>query len=160
MILENSPVVSELAAVIEKIAATMNELSAAAEEVTEKISQVLAKEDKYKSVLTDKKLRQPQPGAGQTTQADGVAEVVLRKIVPGELARYQAQIAKAKAAELPIEKKQAAEQESKRRRHHQIYQQYAERVGGGASVQLQDQKVAEQILVEIGELRKAVNVTG
>ena len=75
--------------------------------------------------------------------------MILKKIAPDELARYQAQIAKAKAVELPIEKKQAAEQDGKHRRRHQIYQQYAERVGGGTSVQLQDRKVAEQILVEM-----------
>ena len=93
MILENSPVVGELAEVIEKIAATMNELSAAAEEVTGKINQVLAQGDKDQPVVTDEKLRQPQLEAGQATQADGVAEVILRKIAPGDLARYQAQIA-------------------------------------------------------------------
>ena len=149
MILENSPVVGELAEVIEKIAETMNELSAAAEEVTEKIEQVLAKGDKEPPVLTDKRLRQPQPEIGQTTQADGVAEVILRKMTPDNLARYQAQITKAKVPEPPIEDKQVAESEDKRRRRRQIYQQYAERVGGGASSQLQDQKVAEQILVEM-----------
>ena len=39
-------------------------------------------------------------------QGDGVAEVMLRSIDPCELARYQAQIAKAKATEQPVEKKQ------------------------------------------------------
>ncbi len=123
MILENSPVVGELAEVIEKIAATMNELSAAAEEVTGKINRVLAKGDKDQPVVTDKKLRQPQLEAGQTTQADGVAEVILRKIAPGDLARYQAQIAEVKAAEPLVEKKQAVEQADKRHRRRQIYQQ-------------------------------------
>ena len=42
----------------------------------------------------------------QSTQADGVAEVILKNIAPDDLARYQAQIAKAKAPEQPIEKKQ------------------------------------------------------
>ena len=148
MILENSPVVSELAAVIEKIAATMNELSTAAEEVTEKISQVLAKEDQDQSVLTNKKLRQSQPGAGQTTQADGVAEVVLRKIAPDALARYQAQIAKAEAPEPSIEKKQATEQEDKRRRRREIYQQYAAKFVGKSPHEC-DRLVVRQLMSEL-----------
>ena len=61
----------------------------------------------------------------QSMQADGVAEVVLRKIAPDDLARYQAQTAKAKVPEPPAEKKQAAEEERKRRRRREIYQQYA-----------------------------------
>ena len=81
----------------------MNELSAAAEEVTGKINQVLAQGDK-EPVVTDEKLRQPQLEEGQATQADGVAEVILRNIDPGDLARYQAQIAEAKATEPPLRK--------------------------------------------------------
>ena len=64
-------------------------------------------------------------GQRQSTQADGVAEVILRRIDPHDLARYQAQIAKAKAPEQPIGKTQEVEQESKRRRRREIYQQYA-----------------------------------
>ena len=44
---------------------------------------------------------------------------------------------------------QRVEQDRKRRLRREIYQQYAERVGDGVSVQHQDQKVAEQILVEM-----------
>ena len=95
MILENSPVVNELAAVIGKITATMNELSAAAADITGKMNRVLAKGDK-EPVVTDEKLRPPQLKEGQSTQADGVAEVILKKIAPGDLARYQAQIARRK----------------------------------------------------------------
>ena len=148
MILENSPVVGELAAVIEEIAATMNELSAAAEKVTGKIDQVLAQGDKDQPVLTDEKLRQPQLEAGQTTQANGVAEVILRKIAPGDLARYQAQIAKAKATEPPIEKKQAAEQDDKRRRRREIYQQYAAKFVGKSPHEC-DRLVVRQLMSEL-----------
>ena len=70
--------------------------------------------------VTESMVGQKQPG-----QVGGVAEVILSKISPGDLARYQAQIAKAKTTEPPIEKKQEAEQEGKRRRRRQIYQQYA-----------------------------------
>ena len=105
MILENSPVVGELAEVIEKITATMNELSAVAEGVTEKINQVLAQGDK-EQVPTDEKLRQSQLEEGQATQGNGVAEVILRRFDPRDIARYEAQIAEATRAEQPIEKKQ------------------------------------------------------
>ena len=115
IILENLPAVGELAAVIGEIAAVMNELSAAAEKVTGKIDQVLALGDKDQPVLPDEKLRQPQLEAGQATQANGVAEVILRKIAPDELARYQAQIDKAKAAEPSIEKRQKPVQRQKQR---------------------------------------------
>ena len=64
-------------------------------------------------------------GQGQSMQVDGVAEVILRKVAPDALARYQAQIAQAKVPEPPVEKKQTVEQEAKRRRRRQIYQQYA-----------------------------------
>ena len=69
-------------------------------------------------------------GHQPSTQADGVAEVVLRHIDPDALARYQAQIAKAKAAEPPTEKKQVTEQDEKRRRRRDIYQQYAAKFVG------------------------------
>ena len=147
MILENSPVVGELAAVIGEIAASMNELSAAAEEVTEKINQVLTKGDKAQAV-TDEKLRQPQLEAGQATQADGVAEVILKKIAPDALARYQAQIAEAKATEQPIERKQAAEQDSKRRRRREIYQQYAAPFVGKSLYEC-DRLVVRQLMSEL-----------
>ena len=105
MILENSPVVDELATVIGKITATTNELSAVAEGVTEKINQVLAQGDK-EQVPTDEKLRQSQLEEGQATQGNGVAEVILRRFDPRDIARYEAQIAEATRAEQPIEKKQ------------------------------------------------------
>ena len=106
MIRENSPVVGEITEVIGQIAATMNELSAAVEGVAEEISQVVAESDKVQSGLPDEKLRQPQLEAGQATQANGVAEVILRNIAPGDLARYEAQMAEAKVAEQLVEKKQ------------------------------------------------------
>ena len=67
------------------------------------------------------------PTAGQrpSMQADGVAEVILRKIAPDDLARYQAQIVKEKAPEQPVKNKQQIEQERKLRRRREIYQQYA-----------------------------------
>ncbi|MEL6263453.1 MAG: MobF family relaxase [Cyanobacteria bacterium J06626_6] len=69
-------------------------------------------------------------GQGRSVQADGVAEVILSKIAPDDLARYQAQIAEAKASEPPVEKKQTAEQADKRHRRRQIYQQYAAKFEG------------------------------
>ena len=148
MILESLPAVGELAAVIEEITATMKELSVAAEEATGKIDQVLAKGDKNQSVVTDEKLRQPQLEVGQATQANGVAEVILRKIASGELARHQAQIAEAKTPEPPIEKKQAVEQESKRRRRREIYQQYAAKFVGKSAYEC-DLLVVRQLMSEL-----------
>ena len=69
-------------------------------------------------------------GQGRSVQADGVAEVILSKIAPDDLARYQAQIAEAKVPEPPIENRQTAEQEDKRHRRRQIYQQYAAKFEG------------------------------
>ena len=88
--------------------------------------------------------------AGQqpSTQADGVAEVVLRRIDPDALARYQAQIAKAKAAEPPIEKKQVAEQDEKRRRRREIYQQYAAKFVGKSLYEC-DRLVVRQLMSEL-----------
>ncbi len=88
--------------------------------------------------------------AGQrpSTQADGVAEVILRKIAPDALARYQAQIAKAKAPEPPVEKKQTAEQDDKRRRRRQIYQQYAAKFVGKSLYEC-DRLVARQLMSEL-----------
>ena len=74
--------------------------------------------------------------------------MVLRKIAPDDLARYEAQIAKAKATEQPIEKKQAAEQEEKRRRRRQIYQQYAAKFVG-KSVYECDLLVVRQLMSEL-----------
>ena len=105
MILENSPVVDELATVIERITATMNELSAAAQGVTGKIDQALAKGNK-EQVPTDEKLRQSQLEEGQARQGNGVAEMILRRFDPRDIAQYEAQIAKAKKAEQPVEEKQ------------------------------------------------------
>ena len=88
--------------------------------------------------------------AGQrpSMQADGVAEVVLRKIAPDKLARHQAQIAKAIATEPPVEKTQAAEQESKRRRRRETYQQYAAKYVG-KSVYECDLLVVRQLMSEL-----------
>ena len=147
MILENSPVVNELAAVIGKITATMNELSAAAADITGKMNRVLAQGDK-EPVVTDEKLRQPQLKEGQAMQGDGVAEVILRGVDPHDLARYQAQIAEAKATAPAIEKKQAAEQDEKRRRRRQIYQQYAAKFVG-KSVYECDRLVVRQLMSEL-----------
>ena len=148
MILENSPVVGELAAVIEAITATMNELSAAAEKVTGKIDQVSAQGDKDQPVMTDRKLRQPQLEAGQATQANGVAEVILRNMAPGDLARYEAPIAEAKVAEQPIEKKQPTEPDEKRRRRREIYQQYAAKFVGKSLYEC-DHLVVRQLMSEL-----------
>ena len=84
----------------------------------------------------------------QPTQADGVAEVVLRKIAPDDLARYQAQIAEAKATEPPIEEKQTAEQDEKRRRRRQIYQQYAAKFAGKSDREC-DLLVVRQLMSEL-----------
>ena len=88
--------------------------------------------------------------AGQrpSTQVGGVAEVILRKIAPDVLARYEAQMAEAKTPEPPIEKKQAAEQNEKRRRRRQIYQQYAANFVG-KSVYECDRLVVRQIMSEL-----------
>ncbi|MEM9947525.1 MAG: hypothetical protein AAF810_15925 [Cyanobacteria bacterium P01_D01_bin.36] len=87
-------------------------------------------------------------GQRQSMQADGVAEVILRKIAPDDLARYQAQTAKAKAPAQPIEKQQAAEQEEKRRRRRQVYQQYAAKFEG-KSVYECDFLVVRQLMSEL-----------
>ena len=84
----------------------------------------------------------------QSIQADGVAEVILRKIAPDDLARYQAQIAKAKASAQPIEKQQAAEQDEKRRRRRQIYQQYAAKFEGKSLYEC-DFLVVRQLMSEL-----------
>ena len=87
-------------------------------------------------------------GQRQSMQADGVAEVILRKIAPDDLARYQTQIAEVKAPEPPIDKNQEAEQESKRHRRRQIYQQYAARFEG-KSVYECDFLVVRQLMSEL-----------
>ena len=87
-------------------------------------------------------------GQRQSIQADGVAEVILRRIAPDDLAHYQAQITEVKAPEPPIDKKQEAEQESKRHRRRQIYQQYAARFEG-KSVYECDFLVARQLMSEL-----------
>ena len=83
-----------------------------------------------------------------STQADGVAEVVLRKIAPDALAQYQAQIAEAKATEPPMEEKQTAEQDEKRRRRREIYQQYAAKFGGKSDREC-DLLVVRQLMSEL-----------
>ena len=87
-------------------------------------------------------------GQRPSTQADGVAEVILRNIDPDALARYHAQIAKAKATEQPVEKKQEAEQDGKRRRRREIYQQYAAKFVG-KSVYECDRLVVRQLMSEL-----------
>ena len=82
-----------------------------------------------------------------STQADGVAEVILTKIAPDDLARYQAQIAEAKATEPPTEQRQAAEQDEKRRRR-QIYQQYAAKFAGKSDREC-DLLVVRQLISEL-----------
>ena len=86
---------------------------------------------------------QKQPG-----QVGGVAEVILSRIDPGALARYEAQIAKAKATEPPIEKKQASEQDEKRRRRREIYQQYAAKFVGKSDREC-DHLVVRQLMSEL-----------
>ena len=88
--------------------------------------------------------------AGQrpSTQAGGVAEAVLRKIAPDALARYQAQIAEAKAPEPPTEQKQGAEQDEKRRRRRQLYQRYAAKFLGKSEREC-DRLVVRQLMSEL-----------
>ena len=88
--------------------------------------------------------------AGQrpSTQVGGVAEVILSRIDPSALARYEAQIAKAKVTEPPIENKQEAEQDEKRRRRREIYQQYAAKFVG-KSVYDCDRLVVRQLMSEL-----------
>ena len=87
-------------------------------------------------------------GQRSSTQVGGVAEVILSRIDPGALARYEAQIAKAKAPEPPIEKEQGAEQDEKRRRRREIYQQYAAKFVG-KSVYECDRLVVRQLMSEL-----------
>ena len=77
-----------------------------------------------------------------------MAEVILSRIDPGALARYEAQIAKAKQAEPPIEKKQGAEQDEKRRRRRQIYQQYAAKFEGKSLYEC-DRLVVRRLMSEL-----------
>ena len=86
-----------------------------------------------------------------SVQADGVGEVILRGIAPGKLERHQAQVAKAKATEQPIEKTQAVEAD-KRRRRRQIYQQYAAKFEG-RSVYECDRLVVRHLMSDILEAR-------
>ena len=74
--------------------------------------------------------------------------MILRKIAPDDLARYQAQIAEAKATEPPIEEKQTAEQDEKRRRRRQIYQQYAAKFAGKSDREC-DLLVVRQLMSEL-----------
>ena len=84
----------------------------------------------------------------QPSQVGGVAEAILRRIDPDALARYEAQIAQAKATEQPIEKKQTADQDEKRRRRRQIYHQYAAKFVG-KSVYECDRLVVRQLMSEL-----------
>ena len=86
-------------------------------------------------------------GQKRPVQVGGVAEVVLRRIDPDALARYEApQLAK--APEPTIENKQTAEQDEKRRRRRQIYQQYAAKFVG-KSVYECDRLVVRQLMSEL-----------
>ena len=87
-------------------------------------------------------------GQKQAGQVGGVAEVILRRIDPSALARYEAQLAQAKAAEKPVEKKQASEQDEKRRRRREIYQQYAAKFVG-KSVYECDRLVVRQLMSDL-----------
>ena len=87
-------------------------------------------------------------GQRPSTQVGGVAEVVLRRIDPDALARYEAQLAQAKAPELPIEKKQTVEQEDKRRRRREIYQEYAAKFVGKSLYEC-DRLVVRQLMSEL-----------
>ena len=103
----------------------------------------LEQEAERLSNKTNSRAKQRQP-----TQADGVAEAVLRKIAPDVLAQYQAQIAEVKAAEQPIEKKQGAEQDEKRRRRREIYQEYAAKFVGKSEREC-DYLVVRQLMSEL-----------
>ena len=92
---------------LEQTAAAVNRLHEQLEQQTERLSKKTSSRAEQRP----------------STQADGVAEAVLRKIAPDVLARYQAQTAEAKTTEPPTEQRQEAEQDEKRRR--QIYQEYA-----------------------------------
>ena len=108
-----------------------------------RLDKQLEQKAKGLSGVTESTVGQKQPG-----QVGGVAEVILSRIDPGALARYEAQIAKAKATEQPIEKKQEAEQDEKRRRRREIYQQYAAKFVG-KSVYECDRLVVRQLMSEL-----------
>ena len=87
-------------------------------------------------------------GQKQPEQVGGVAEVILSRIDPEALARYEAQIAKSKVTEPPVEKKQGAEQDEKRRRRREIYQQYAAKFVGKSLYEC-DRLVVRQLMSEL-----------
>jgi hypothetical protein len=83
-----------------------------------------------------------------STQADGVAEVILRRIALRDLARYEAQMAEAKATKQPVEQQPEAVQAGKRRRRREIYQQYAAKFVGKSPREC-DLLVVRQLMSEL-----------
>ena len=118
------------------------QLAATATAVSRLDKQLKQKAERLNSVA-ESIAEQKQPG-----QVGGVAEVILSRIDPGALARYEAQLAKAKATEPPIEKKQGAEQDEKRRRRREIYQQYAAKFEGKSLYEC-DLLVVRQLMSEL-----------
>ena len=147
MLLEDLPVVDELAAAIEQMTATLSELSAATADIAGQVARVAVQKKKAQG-LTDAKPGQFQKEKGQAMQSDGVAEVISSSLNPGDTAPSENQIAKAMAAEPPTEKKQATEQERKRRRRRQIYQQYAAKFTGKGAYEC-DRLVVQQLMSEL-----------
>ena len=147
MVLEDLPVVDELAAAIEQMTATMNELSTATEDITEEVNRVALQKHKEQG-LTDTELRQPQPEKGQMMESDGVTEVVSSSLDLGDSARSKNQIATVKPTEPPTEKKQVTEQQRKRRRRRQIYQQYAAKFASKSAYEC-DRLVVAQLMSEL-----------
>ena len=147
MVLEDLPVMDELAAAIGQMTATMNELSAATEDIAEQIDEATARANKEQDV-TEAKLRQSQQEKGQAMQNAGGAEVMSSSIDSDALAGYQNQTAEAKATEPPAEKKQITEKERSRRRRRQTYQKYAAKFTGKSEHEC-DLLVAQQLMSEL-----------
>ena len=147
MVLEDLPVMDELAVAIGQITATMNELSAATVDITEQINEATARANKEQGV-TEAQLRQPQQGKGQAMQNAGGAEVMSSSIDSDALAGYQNQIAKATATEPPVEEKQATEKARAYHRRRQIYQKYAAKFTGKSEREC-DLLVAQQLMSEL-----------
>ena len=147
MVLEDLPVIDELAAAIGQMTATMNELSAATEDIAEQIDEATARADKEQGV-TEAELRQPQQEKGQAMQNPDDVEVTSRSIDSDALAGYQNQIAKATATEPPVEEKQATEKARAYHRRRQIYQKYAAKFTGKSAHEC-DRLVAQQLMSEL-----------
>ena len=147
MVLEDLPVMDELATAIGQMTATISELSAATEDITESVNSVALQKHKEQS-LTDTKLRQPQLKKGQAIESDSATEVISSSLDLCDSARSKNQIATAKPTEPPAEKKQVTEQQRKRRRRRQIYQQYAAKFAGKSAYEC-DRLVVEQLMSEL-----------